>query len=137
MISQQGSEKVPHSVAGKILFLIGFLFGLLCFSSFSANIVTELTNVKSLKSFEELVNYTPIKQIPPNFKPFASEISISNSPPVKQLWARSLEDKSSYGCSEAPRCDFEIIKMIFKDQVKEFAYSGPGTVFADMLSVYK
>ena len=70
MISQQGYEKEPQSPSVKILFLTGFLFAMLVFNGFSANIVTTLTSVKSLKDFEQLINYPDMKFFAPGFEPF-------------------------------------------------------------------
>ena len=76
VLSQQGSDKVPCHISGRILFLTGYIFGLLCFSYFSANIVNTLTNTQSLDTLEQLINYKDIKLLGSVFPPFRLAIQV-------------------------------------------------------------
>ncbi len=57
MISQQGCSSEPHGAAPKILYLSGFLFGMLVFNSFCANIISTLSSSKSIDSIQEFLEY--------------------------------------------------------------------------------
>ena len=59
-ISQQGYEHCPAGNSQKIIYLTGYIFGMLLCFSFSANIITTLTSIKSLNNFGELMDYQPI-----------------------------------------------------------------------------
>lgn len=48
-------------MSAKILFLVGFLFGMLVFNSFTANIISTLSASQSIESVQELINYGKIQ----------------------------------------------------------------------------
>ncbi len=61
VVTQQGSFNEPLSMSAKILFLVGFLFGMLVFNSFTANIISTLSASQSIESVQELINYGKIQ----------------------------------------------------------------------------
>lgn len=58
VVAQQGFDRsnLP-SLSAKLLMLMSFLFGMVCFYGFSANITTTLTSASTINSFEELVSH--------------------------------------------------------------------------------
>ena len=63
LITQQGMEIQPRCSKSQLVFLLGYLFGLVCFSGFTANIVTTLTSIESLDSLEEFLDYEGIQKV--------------------------------------------------------------------------
>ena len=60
-VAQQGYERDPRRGSQRVLFLTGFVFSMLLFTAFSANIIAILSQTISLETFEDLLRYTPIK----------------------------------------------------------------------------
>ena len=76
-ISQQGYEHCPAGNSQKIIYLTGYIFGMLVFCGFSANIISTLTSIRSLNDFGELMDYDPMKVVVSYFPYFqASSIYI-------------------------------------------------------------
>lgn len=61
VISQQGCDKQPPGAACKIIFLTGFVYGILVFYSFAANIISSLVYSRSIQSVSELLDYGQIR----------------------------------------------------------------------------
>ncbi len=97
IFSQQGLEASPTSWAGRVIFLAGFAFGLLCFGSFQANIISTLSSVTAIRSFDELVNFEGISIFTSHFPSFRTEISHSQAPRVQKMWSKSVVDMESTG----------------------------------------
>ena len=60
-LSQQGYERDPNKHSQRVLFMTGYVFAMLCFCGFSANIISTLQQVRSLEDFSALMKYDPIK----------------------------------------------------------------------------
>ena len=58
LISQQGFEEMPCRLPARMVYFLGFVFGMLCFMGFQANIVTTFTTSNFLKDIEELIDYS-------------------------------------------------------------------------------
>ena len=70
VLTQQGYERDPRHASQRILFLVGYVFGMVVFCGFSANIFSVLSASRSLNNFQELINYNPIEIAVTHFKYF-------------------------------------------------------------------
>lgn len=106
------------------MFLTGFIFGLLVFNSFTANIISSLATSRSLNSIEELLNYGKMRLdklatsaqftflilshnslIGSSFPPFTKVIQDSEHPLVSSLhkYMQSHEETKHWN-EEMKRC---------------------------------
>ncbi len=61
MVGHCGCAFMPRDAASKILFVVGFLFGMVVYTSFTAQIVSTLSTAQSIKSVRELLDYGKIR----------------------------------------------------------------------------
>lgn len=85
IISQQGQEEMPKLISLRVLFLTGFIFGMLCFISFSANIVTTLSTVQRLETLDQLMNHQPMTFMLSTHPGFQDPVMNSNHDYAKRI----------------------------------------------------
>ena len=94
LVSQQGLHQTPATLASKILFLSGFIFGMLSFTAFTANIITTLRAPIRLNSIEELLEYDNIKILLPEFEGFHDGLKETNNEIARRIYQRHLQDEA-------------------------------------------
>ncbi len=62
-VAQQGYERDPKRSSQRVLFFSGFVFSMLVFIAFSANIIAILSQTRSIDTFQALLDYEPIKMV--------------------------------------------------------------------------
>ena len=91
VITQQGSESKPLHFSTRLLFLSGFVFSMVCFASFGANIVTTLTTSKSIESVEELLASEAMNVTLTKVPVFAKDVEGSGHPTAAKVLTRAKE----------------------------------------------
>ena len=135
VVTQQGCQSAPEFLTGKILFLTAFLFTLLCFQAFSANIVTSLTATHSLENLDELLDFSEMKIFSSRFAPFRSEMDQTKNARGKEVSRRinedeALDDRDCAG-EHHVRCDERVLDRIAFDNDSSVAFVAPTNYIYD------
>lgn len=120
LVTQQGFTKVPITLSGKIIFIVGFTLSMILFHSFSANVMTILSRANIISSLKGLVQLDTMQIYDSNFPPFQKELTNSLNPEVQDL-VRKIQSKSDSNVIQCQHpnpnhCDNQLMnEIIFKD----------------------
>ena len=135
-ISQQGYDQTPRNMSLKILYLNGFVFGMLCFVGFSANIITTLSTSKEFETLDQLLAYPSMRVIMGAFVGFQEPFRENSMQLAQGIVDRHDKDKESVPCFEELEndsnksfkdCDGETLDKIAYKNDKSTIFIGPDT----------
>ena len=90
-LSQQGYEKFPASASTKVLYISGFVFGMLMFTNFSANIITMLTTPERIRSLDALIDFDAMGFVITNLEVFKEDVEKATGHQVDRLKRKMRE----------------------------------------------